>query len=666
MEATPIGLSFPEIETPLVRPVPIVSIDTDFPEEEANRLAELESFNKHLFRPNTYLHKWWARRSGTTFRFILKQLVPGKLKRDYYSHGGLEGLIVLDPMMGGGTILHEAIRLGANVIGYDIDPIPVLQARASLSSIPLFEKEKVYRTFEGKLKEGLSPYFKTNCPTCATSCDIQFILYGLRKKSTKGEVVVVDSFMLREESDGTQKRLEELYPSRQVRLFGTIWNLIDKEEARTKGINGKNSDILSVPFHERYVPLVITGHCKTHESFFKALDLKDIDTLESARRWVTRNIHFSTDGFEIPSGPKSNDLQNRNVRHFYELFFPRQLMYINHCQSILRSLPKEHTLWMALLLSTSLEFNSALCGYKGAEKRRPGAIRHVFSHHAYSFPYTALENNPIFYRKASGTLGNLFESRVLSAGQWAGAPIERRYINGRWEKIAILNEVDRGKECSSTGEFAGNKRMFLVRQIDSSRMPLASGSVDFVVTDPPYFDSVQYSDLSHFFRCWLKTVLPNEANWDYLTESSAVAETTENDQKFGTTLTHIWQECNRVLTRPHGRLIFTYHHWNPSAWAQLAVALIKARFVLTNAFVVHSENPISVHIMNLRALKHDTILVLKPLPVQTERHWQKPEPISTSDSYSFCQVCGQMLGWVLDNDLPEQTILQAWSDFFKG
>lgn len=30
-------------------------------------------------------------------------------------------------MMGGGTILHEAIRLGANVIGYDIDPIPVLQ-----------------------------------------------------------------------------------------------------------------------------------------------------------------------------------------------------------------------------------------------------------------------------------------------------------------------------------------------------------------------------------------------------------------------------------------------------------------------------------------------------------------------------------------------------------
>jgi hypothetical protein len=42
-----------------------------FPEEEANALASLESYNKHLYRPNTYLHKWWARRCGTTFRYIL-------------------------------------------------------------------------------------------------------------------------------------------------------------------------------------------------------------------------------------------------------------------------------------------------------------------------------------------------------------------------------------------------------------------------------------------------------------------------------------------------------------------------------------------------------------------------------------------------------------------
>jgi len=79
-----------------------------FPEDAANELAVLERYNKHLYRPNTYLHKWWARRCGTTFRFILKQFVPDSARRDFYAPGGLEGLVVLDPMMGGGTTLHEA------------------------------------------------------------------------------------------------------------------------------------------------------------------------------------------------------------------------------------------------------------------------------------------------------------------------------------------------------------------------------------------------------------------------------------------------------------------------------------------------------------------------------------------------------------------------------
>jgi putative DNA methylase len=99
---------------------PGIPIDRAFPEEAANELARLESYNKHLYRPNTCLHKWWARPSGTTFRHILKQLVVDPVTRDYYEPGGLEGQVVLDPMMGGGTTLHEAIRLGANVVGVPV------------------------------------------------------------------------------------------------------------------------------------------------------------------------------------------------------------------------------------------------------------------------------------------------------------------------------------------------------------------------------------------------------------------------------------------------------------------------------------------------------------------------------------------------------------------
>jgi putative DNA methylase len=187
-----------------------------------------------------------------------------------------------------------------------------------------------------------------------------------------------------------------------------------------------------------------------------------------------------------------------------------------------------------------------------------------------------------------------------------------------------------------------------------------------VVTDPPYFNSVQYSDLSHFFRCWLRTFLPDQSNWRYVAQSSAVAESEENEAKFGFVLGQIWQECNRVLKRPHGRLIFTYHHWNPNAWAQLTLSLKKARFLLTNAFVVHSENPISVHIMNLRSLKHDTILVLRPRGPQKKKQWEKPEPIEDFDSYSFCKACGNMMGWILEQDLSEHDMTKTWMDFLKG
>lgn len=86
------------------------TLHNGFSETLANQLALAEAFNKHLFRPNTYLHKWWARRCGSTCRAILKQFAANLHQRDYYAPGGLHGKIVLNPMMGGGTTLHEALR----------------------------------------------------------------------------------------------------------------------------------------------------------------------------------------------------------------------------------------------------------------------------------------------------------------------------------------------------------------------------------------------------------------------------------------------------------------------------------------------------------------------------------------------------------------------------
>jgi len=42
----------------------------------------------------------------------LKNLAANPADRDYYIPKGLQDRVILDPMMGGGTTVHEAIRLG--------------------------------------------------------------------------------------------------------------------------------------------------------------------------------------------------------------------------------------------------------------------------------------------------------------------------------------------------------------------------------------------------------------------------------------------------------------------------------------------------------------------------------------------------------------------------
>ncbi len=179
---------------------------------------------------------------------------------------------------------------------------------------------------------------------------------------------------------------------------------------------------------------------------------------------------------------------------------------------------------LALLLSTSLEFNSMLCGYKGKSKRRPGAVRHAFAHHAYSFPYTALENNPLYSRSASGTLQKLFHARIRRARLWAGQPRERSFAQQKASFVAILEERDSGTEVEDFAALGDRTRRFMLMQRSATKLDLLDDSIDAIVTDPPYFDSVQYSDLSAFFRVWLRLMLAEEAkvNWAFDVNDSAV------------------------------------------------------------------------------------------------------------------------------------------------
>lgn len=640
-------------------------LDERFDTEFADEIARLESYNKHHYRPNSYLHKWWARRCGSTFRLILKHLVRDEARRDYYAPGGLAGKIILDPMMGGGTTLHEAIRLGANVIGVDIDPIPVLQARATLSHVSLLSLEMAYKTFYQRLQKELAPFFVTACPLCGVETSLRFVLYGLRRFGEDGAALIVDSTVLRQESNGT---VIHICP----RCHAIVYNdepcrcpapdayepIIEKGEAAAK----RYRDDLKVPYYARYEPLVIAGRCGQHKLFFKAPDTADRARIQQAndRR---RALSFVRQNFAIEPGRKSIQLVRRGIDNYLHLFSSRQLLYLQQAIALLPRFDDPLVrLNLALLVSTSLEFNAMLCGYKGKSKRRAGAIRHTFSYHAYSFPYTALENNPVYPRMRSGTLQKLFHARIRRGRSWAQKPRERK-VNRREKPlfVEIAEEVDMGTAVESVAQLGSGSRRFYLCQGTSTALALADDSVDYIVTDPPYFDSVQYSDLSAFFRVWLRQLLPGEADWTYDVDGSAVdPHGNDKESRYAEIIGRIFKECHRVLRKENGRFIFTFHHWNPKGWAALTLALKHARFVLVNRYVVHSENPTSVHIANMKSLTHDAILVLAPTKAGIRNGWQQPSGVDQNDSYQFCLDCATLLGWMLNAGLADSEIQQQW------
>ncbi len=116
------------------------------------------------------------------------------------------------------------------------------------------------------------------------------------------------------------------------------------------------------------------------------------------------------------------------------------------------------------------------------------------------------------------------------------------------------------------------------------------------------------------------------------------------------------------LRKEHGRLIFTFHHWNPKGWAGLTLALRRAGFRLVNRYVIHAENPSSVHIINQNALVHDVVLVLGALECGEMGSWQIPATVDKADSYTFCEQCGSALGYMLDQSLSEAEIRATWTD----
>ncbi|OQY20335.1 MAG: hypothetical protein B6I35_10660, partial [Anaerolineaceae bacterium 4572_32.2] len=141
------------------------------------------------------------------------------------------------------------------------------------------------------------------------------------------------------------------------------------------------TDLVEIPFRQRYVPIAIVAECPQHGLFFKSPDSDDLARLAEAEASFGGLDFGDRELFAVASGPKSQDLIRRGIHHYLALFSARQLGYLAAAHRRLQELPdRTERLILSLLVSTSLEFNSMLCGpfpitLTPFPTRRPRTIR---------------------------------------------------------------------------------------------------------------------------------------------------------------------------------------------------------------------------------------------------------------------------------------------------
>ncbi|MBI3194969.1 MAG: DUF1156 domain-containing protein [Ignavibacteriae bacterium] len=135
---------------------------------------------------------------------------------------------------------------------------------------------------------------------------------------------------------------------------------------------------------------------------------------------------------------------------------------------------------------------------------------------------------------------------------------------------------------------------------DGANLSVANKAVDVVVTDPPYFDSIAYADLSDFFYIWLKRVLVEMSPTIFTTPLTPKSEEATSlkhrhegseeiaNQHFENKLADCLAESKR-LCKDDGVIAVMFAHQSTLAWTALINAIFKSRLNVIATYPIDTE-----------------------------------------------------------------------------
>lgn len=155
----------------------------------------------------------------------------------------------------------------------------------------------------------------------------------------------------------------------------------------------------------------------------------------------------------------------------------------------------------------------------------------------------------------------------------------------------------------------------------AANLPIEDNSVDIICVDPPYYNNVQYAELSDYFYVWEKrsfsNLYPDVFN-RYLTnkQDEAVANpirdgsSKEANASYENRMSEIFAECRRVL-KNNGVMTMMFTHKTQEAWETLTKALIENGWIISSSFPVESESAASMHQKDMAAAASSIFLACR-------------------------------------------------------
>ncbi|MFW9966116.1 MAG: hypothetical protein ACFFEA_03105 [Candidatus Thorarchaeota archaeon] len=608
-------------------------LERGFPSETIDEIAWSESNSR---KPIYHMHKWFARRVGSTFRAIILGLFLDEdpMKRFYedvkLENASGESPLILDPFMGGGTTIVEGHRLGCRTIGVDINPMAWFITKKELESVDLASFESEFAKIRLSVESKVRSFYKTTCKE-GHNADTMYTFWvrTVNCQSCDNEVPLFKSFLISRQNDNRKTffcpSCNEIVAADNSHCHCGLD--LSKPYATNKTYDcpscNHNGDLTEAWLKKgkppAEIPFAIEFYCETCGRGYKTPDKSDLQRISDAEREY-KLMEKKLKGTLIPNDEvpwnRMATMRPRCVvyRRFSDFFNSRQLLALSIIlERILEVQDRGVKELLLLTFSDSLNANNMFCIYNTqASKLEP-----LFGGHYFSPPTSPVENNVWGTKLGRGTFRK-YAAKGRRALSYQREPFEIRISEIKTPKGEQTRKRERVKIGGRIGadfvsEFKELKRptsSLLKCQSSEDLTFIPDKAVDAVITDPPYYDNIMYSELSDFFYVWLRQQLLDTYPTAFGKKSSNNADeilvhtkTGKDADFFVRSMTKVYSELNRVM-KDDAKLVFVYQHKRLKAWTAMLRILVNSGFNVNAVYPTHGETPSGVraHGMNHNAL----------------------------------------------------------------